>query len=95
MSIEGKYFFFSTDDYYTFGQILTSLGEGFFLAYKTGCEKPYECVYHLAQLTDGNEGRTCQFFNTEIELQDYIKWIEEPSDKTNVVKLVKKHDDKL
>jgi hypothetical protein len=95
MPLVGKYFFFSTDEYYTYGKVLENLGEGFFLVHKTGCEKPYDCIYHLAQLTDGNEGRSCQFFETEVELQDYIEWVQEPSetDKKKVLKLVKNDED--
>jgi hypothetical protein len=99
MSIIGKYFFYSTDDYYTYGKIIEDLGEGFYLANKTGCDRPYDCVYHLAQLTDGNEGTNCQFFSSEIELKDYIEWLEEPSEepstKSTVLTLVKKDDNKV
>ena len=95
MSLVGKYFLFSTDEYYTHGKILEDLSEGFYLVHKTGCERPYNCVYHLAQLTEGNEGRSCQFFDSEVELQDYLTWLQEPSepDKKKVLKLVKSDDD--
>lgn len=96
MPLTDRYFLFSTDEYYTYGKILEHLGEGFYLAHKVGCERPYDCVYHLAQLTDGNEGRTCQFFESEVELHDYIKWVETPSEKEKtVLKLVKNDDNKL
>lgn len=94
MSIVGKYYLFSTDEYYTYGVIKEHLGESFYLAHKDGCERPYTCIYHLAQLTDGNEGRTCQFFDSELELQEYLKWVEQPDEKKPVLKLVK-DDDKV
>ena len=96
MSLVNKYFLFSTDEYYTYGKILENLDESFYLVNKFGCEKPYDCIFHLAQLTDGSEGRTCQFFDSKIELDNYIEWVEEPSDKEkkNIIKLVK-NDDKL
>jgi hypothetical protein len=90
MSLTNKYFFLNTEEYYTYGQILSDLGEGFFLINKTGCEIPYNCIFHLIQLTDTDE-RTCILFDSELELLDYVKTVEEPKE-NKIVRLVKNHD---
>lgn len=95
MSLLEKYFFLSTDEYYTFGKFVEELDDGFYLVHKTGCDKPHYCIFHLFHLADDGE-KSCQIFDTEKELNDYVVWIEKPSDtKENVLKLVKKYDDKI
>lgn len=88
--IIGKHFLLSTNDYYTFGRFVDNLGDGFYLVYKTGCEKPHHCIFHLFNLSDSDD-KSCLVFDTEEELNSYIKWIEEPNGekKTSILKLVK------
>lgn len=89
MSLENKYYFIGTEEFYTYGKILNNLGDNFYLIHKTGCEKPYNCIMHLTQLVD-DDNKSCQIFDTEQEFNDYLDWINTSSANTpNVFKLVK------
>lgn len=96
IALVGKYFFIGTEEHYTYGKITESLSNDYYMIYKFGCENPYNCVFHISQLTDGMGNKFCQLFDSEKELNDYVKWIEEEeSESSNVVKLVKKNDDRI
>lgn len=89
MGLVNKYFFRSTDDYYNYGKITEDLGEGFFLLKFHGTSMPHMSIFHLMQMTETDEMNTFNIFETEKELNDYIAWLETPSEKKNVVSLVK------
>jgi hypothetical protein len=80
------------EGYYTYGKILEALDPGFYLVHKTGCDKPYKCIYFIGNLLD-NDTNTFIIFDTELQLEDYIKWAEEPESssntKSNILTLVK------
>lgn len=91
-SLVSMYFFQNNvkEGHYTYGKILESLGQGFYLIYKTGCDSPYKCIYHTSQLLEGDDN-ICVLFYNEQELNEYIAWIEEPESntKSNILTLVK------
>jgi hypothetical protein len=89
MALTNKYFFRSTDDYYNYGKVVDDLGDSFYLVKFHGGTRPHNVVFHLAQMTEKDEMNSFNFFDTEEELNEYVEWIETPSEKKNVVSLVK------
>jgi hypothetical protein len=91
MTLSNKYFFMSTEDHYNHGKVLEDVGHGFFLLHFTGTKMTFKSVYHMGQMLNNDELNFFHFFDTEEELDEYVKWIETPieNNKEKVVKLVK------
>ena len=80
----------STDEHYNHGKVLEDLGHGFVLLHFTGTDRPFKSVQHMGQMLNDGDMNFFYFYDTEKELDDYVEWLETPSEnKEKVIKLVK------
>ena len=97
MGLVGKFFLHSGADYYQTGEILEKAAPGFyFLKFDGHNDAPAAvklfCIEDLAteMEADGSPDIEWQFFLTRQELDDYVLWMETPSEKSKP-KVVKLH----
>jgi hypothetical protein len=97
MSLVGKFFLHSSAGYYQTGEVLERAASGFYFLKFDGINGAPAVVkmFCIEDLTAEIEADGCpdfewQFFVTRQELDDYILWMETPSEKSKP-KVVKLH----
>lgn len=102
MSIVGKFFFHSTEEHSSSGEILEEVCSGIFLVLydKCGCAnvpgQPKQLLSAEAMTTDPDAEDLCfwEFWDTREELEAYKAWLFAPSEEKtegNVVTMPKPH----